>query len=77
MTERLLDLPVKIFADGADLKGIAELSRQPYIHNLSLIVISTIIAIEPYAGGTISRFWARLPGRHVAIVPSLRIDDVR
>ena len=28
MTERLLDLPVKIFADGADLKGIAELSRQ-------------------------------------------------
>ena len=29
MTERLLDLPVKIFADGADLQGIAELSRQP------------------------------------------------
>jgi hypothetical protein len=27
MTERLLDLPVKIFADGADLQGIAELSR--------------------------------------------------
>ena len=35
MTERLLDLPVKIFADGADLKGIAELSRQPYIHGLT------------------------------------------
>jgi hypothetical protein len=29
MTERLLDLPVKIFADGADLQAIAEHSRQP------------------------------------------------
>jgi transaldolase len=35
MTERLLDLPVKIFADGADIKGIAELARQPYIHGLT------------------------------------------
>src|SRR4030095_11881102 len=35
MTERLLGLPVKIFADGADLQGIAELSRQPYIHGLT------------------------------------------
>src|SRR3989442_15101852 len=35
MTERLLDLPVKIFADGADLKGITELSRQPYIQGLT------------------------------------------
>src|SRR5262249_611988 len=35
MTERLLELPVKIFADGADLQGIAELSRQPYIHGLT------------------------------------------
>jgi transaldolase len=35
MTERLLDLPVKIFADGADLQGIAELSRQQYIHGLT------------------------------------------
>jgi transaldolase len=35
MTKRLLDLPVKIFADGADLQGIAELSRQPYIHGLT------------------------------------------
>src|SRR2546423_15298824 len=35
MTERLLDLPVKIFADGADLQGIAELSRQPYSHGLT------------------------------------------
>jgi len=35
MTSRLLDLPVKIFADGADLQGIAELSRQPYIHGLT------------------------------------------
>ena len=35
MTERLLDLSVKIFADGADLQGIAELSRQPYIHGLT------------------------------------------
>ena len=35
MTERLMDLPVKIFADGADLQGIAELSRQPYIHGLT------------------------------------------
>jgi transaldolase len=35
MTDRLLNLPVKIFADGADLKGIAELARQPYIHGLT------------------------------------------
>jgi len=35
MTKRLLDLPVKIFADGADLQNIAELSRQPYIHGLT------------------------------------------
>src|SRR4029450_4501237 len=35
MTEQLLDLSVKIFADGADLHGIAELSRQPYIHGLT------------------------------------------
>jgi transaldolase len=35
MTQRLLDLPIKIFADGADLEGIAELYRQPYIHGLT------------------------------------------
>src|SRR4029450_6437099 len=35
MTEQLLDLSVKIFADGADLHEIAELSRQPYIHGLT------------------------------------------
>jgi transaldolase len=35
MHQRLLDLPVKIFADGADLQGIAELYRQPYIHGLT------------------------------------------
>jgi transaldolase len=35
MIQRLLDLPVKIFADGADLQGIAELSRQPYIQGLT------------------------------------------
>jgi transaldolase len=35
MTSRLLDLPVKIFADGADLHGITELSRQPYIHGVT------------------------------------------
>jgi len=35
MTGRLLNLPVKIFADGADLQGIAELARQPYIHGLT------------------------------------------
>lgn len=35
MTDRLLDLDVKIFADGADLQGIADLSRQPYIHGLT------------------------------------------
>jgi transaldolase len=33
--QRLLDLPIKIFADGADLEGIAELYRQPYIHGLT------------------------------------------
>jgi len=35
MTQRLLDLAVKIFADGADPQGIAELSRQPYIHGIT------------------------------------------
>jgi transaldolase len=35
MTQRLLDLPVKIFADGADLQGIAELARLPYVHGLT------------------------------------------
>jgi transaldolase len=35
MTQRPLDLPVKIFADGADLQGIVELSRQPYIQGLT------------------------------------------
>ena len=35
MTDRLLDLPVKIFADGANLRGITELSRQPYIDGLT------------------------------------------
>lgn len=35
MTHRLLDLRVKIFADGADLQGIAELAREPYIHGLT------------------------------------------
>jgi transaldolase len=35
MTDRLLELPVKIFADGADLKSIAELARQPYIDGVT------------------------------------------
>lgn len=35
MTGRLLNLPVKIFADGADLHEIGELARQPYIHGLT------------------------------------------
>ena len=30
-----MNLAVKIFADGADLQGIAELARQPYIHGLT------------------------------------------
>ena len=38
MTERLLDLPVKIFADSADPHGMAELSRQPYIHDLKAML---------------------------------------
>jgi transaldolase len=33
--QRLLDLPVKIFADGADLHDIVELYQQPYIHGLT------------------------------------------
>src|SRR3954471_23838150 len=33
--QRLLDLPVKIFADGADLKGIVYLYQQSYIHGLT------------------------------------------
>jgi transaldolase len=35
MNQCVLDLPVKIFADGADLQGIADLYRQPYIHGLT------------------------------------------
>jgi transaldolase len=35
MTDRLLELPVKIFADGANLQGIAELARQPYIDGVT------------------------------------------
>jgi transaldolase len=35
MHQPLQDLPIKIFADGADLQGIAELYRQPYIHGLT------------------------------------------
>jgi transaldolase len=35
MNQGVLDLPVKIFADGADLQGIADLYRQPYIHGLT------------------------------------------
>ena len=35
MSLHLVDIPVKIFADGADLKGIAELYRKPYIHGLT------------------------------------------
>ena len=34
MTQRLLDLTVKIFADGVDPQDITERSRQPYIHGL-------------------------------------------
>jgi transaldolase len=35
MNETVLDLPVKIFADGADLQAIVDLYRQPYIHGLT------------------------------------------
>jgi transaldolase len=35
MNQRVLDLPVKVFADGADLQGIVDLYRQPYIHGLT------------------------------------------
>jgi transaldolase len=35
MHHPLLDLPVRIFADGADLAGIVSLYRQPYIHGLT------------------------------------------
>src|SRR5437660_1735596 len=35
MSQRVLDLPVKIFADGADLQGIVDLYRKPYIHGLT------------------------------------------
>src|SRR5581483_9535054 len=35
MHQPLFDLPVKIFADGADLQGIADLYRRPYIHGLT------------------------------------------
>src|SRR5437764_15493993 len=35
MHHALLDLPVKIFADGADLHGIQEVYGKPYIHGLT------------------------------------------
>ena len=35
MSLHLVDIPVKIFADGADLKGIAELYHKPYIQGLT------------------------------------------
>lgn len=35
MSHCVLDLPVKIFADGADLHGITELYRKPYIQGLT------------------------------------------
>jgi transaldolase len=35
MSQRVLDLPVKIFADGADLQGIVDLYRKPYIRGLT------------------------------------------
>jgi transaldolase len=35
MSLHVLDLPVKIFADGADLQGIADLYRKPYIKGLT------------------------------------------
>jgi transaldolase len=35
MHHSLLELPVKIFADGADLQGIVELYHKPYIHGLT------------------------------------------
>src|SRR5438132_13493953 len=35
MSQRVLDLPVKIFADGADLHGITQLYRKPYIKGLT------------------------------------------
>ncbi len=35
MSQHVLSLPVKIFADGADLRGIADLYRKPYIQGLT------------------------------------------
>src|SRR5436190_18244400 len=35
MHHPVLDLPVKIFADGADLQGIVDLYRKPYIQGLT------------------------------------------
>jgi transaldolase len=35
MSQHVLDLPVKIFADGADLAGIVDLYRKPYIKGLT------------------------------------------
>jgi transaldolase len=35
MSQQLLDLPVKIFADGADREGIASLYARPYIKGLT------------------------------------------
>ena len=35
MSQHVLDLPVKIFADGADLQGITDLYRKPYIRGLT------------------------------------------
>ena len=34
-TDILEKLPIKIFADGADLEGIKELYKKPFIHGLT------------------------------------------
>ncbi len=35
MSQQLLDLPIKIFADGADWEGIAALNAKPYIQGMT------------------------------------------
>lgn len=77
MTERLLDLPVKIFADGAEPQGMAELSRQPYIHGLTAMltrrqVTAVAAMLNPSVPSIMSVFAGRIADTGVDPSPIMK-----
>ena len=68
MTERLLDLPVKIFADGADPQGMAEPSHQPYIHGL-MRTLPKAELLRASVCEVLDVFQAAVCGCHIATAP--------